>query len=288
MLSKLINFGRMIKFSHSIFALPFAFSAVILALESSLSFNYIKIVWILICMVSARTSAMAFNRFIDKEIDAKNPRTKSRELVTGVIGNREVIFYIFFSCLIFAFSSYQINKLCFYLSPIALIVILGYSYTKRFTWLCHFILGLGLALSPLGAWLAVKEQFELIPIILGLGVFFWVSGFDIIYACQDFEFDKSIGLHSIPAFFGLNKSLIIAKLLHIFAFILFASLYVIAKLHFSFLIGLIIIGVLFFYQHRIVSVKNLSKINIAFFNLNGIISMAFFMLIMGHHILSNN
>ena len=202
-LKKIVEYGRMIKFSHSVFALPFALSGALLAgTEAVLTWG--KMFWIVIAMVSARSAAMGFNRLVDNKIDARNPRTRERHLPSGKISVSETSVFILVFSLVFIFSSWKLNMICFYLSPVALFVILFYSYTKRFTSFSHYILGLGLGISPIGAWLAITGYFAAEPVILSFAVLFWVSGFDIIYACQDYEFDKENGLHSIPKLMGLK------------------------------------------------------------------------------------
>jgi len=206
----------LVKFSHTVFALPFALIGFYLAYFKYQPTDYItKFILVILAMVFARSSAMAFNRFVDREIDAKNPRTREREIPSGKISKRAAISFILLSMLAFVVTTFFINKLCFYLSPIALLVILGYSFTKRFTWLCHYVLGLGLALAPIGAYLTISGEFGIITIILGICVFFWVGGFDIIYALQDASFDASIQLKSIPAHFGITKAIIVSRISHI-------------------------------------------------------------------------
>jgi 4-hydroxybenzoate polyprenyltransferase len=229
-------------------------------------------------MVFARSSAMAFNRFVDREIDAKNPRTKEREIPSGKISKRAAIWFILLSMLAFIVTTFFINKLCFYLSPIALLVILGYSFTKRFTWLCHYVLGLGLALAPIGAYLTISGEYGIITIILGICVFFWVGGFDIIYALQDASFDASIQLKSIPAHFGITKAIIVSRISHILSSIfLFIGISLMNQQYPG--IGWLswvafgLFSLLLIRQHLLVNDKNLSKINQAFFTTNGIASV---------------
>lgn len=285
MMSRIKDFGSMIKFSHTIFALPFAFSAAILAIPSS-NFEWMKFVWILFAMIGARTAAMGFNRIVDSAIDAKNPRTKDRDIPSGRIKNSEAIIYVLLSIFLFIYSSYKLNDLCFYLSPVALLVILGYSYTKRFTWLCHLVLGLGLSLAPVGAWIAMTGEFHIVPILLGTAVIFWVAGFDIIYSCQDYEFDRLNHLFSVPAIIGLKKAMITARLLHILAFLIFSSVYYFYNLHYIiYFLGMLLIGSLLIKEHRIISEENLDKVGIAFFNMNGMISMIYFAIILTNYLL---
>ncbi len=212
MLKSVSTYFSLIKFSHTIFALPFAIIGFALAIHSGKAlFSLEKLILVVLCMVFARSAAMAFNRYIDRKFDAKNPRTSNREIPAGIISPKAALLFVFLSALAFMGAAYFINPLCFYLSPVALLVILGYSYTKRFTPLCHLVLGAGLALAPIGAYLALTEEFDALPLILSFAVFFWVSGFDIIYALQDDEFDHSQALNSIPVFLGRKKALLLSR-----------------------------------------------------------------------------
>jgi 4-hydroxybenzoate polyprenyltransferase len=274
------NYLSLVKFSHTIFALPFAAIGFVTALKSpDASFTWGLPVKVALCMVFARTAAMAFNRWADRTIDASNPRTKSREIPSGVISENSALAFTIFNCLAFVITTWFINPLCFALSFVALAVILGYSYTKRFTALCHLILGLGLSLAPIGAWLAVTGKFNWLPIYISAAVLCWVSGFDIIYALQDEKFDKDNRLHSIPSLLGGKKALSISRNLHIAAamFLLAAGL----EGHFNLLyyFGWGIFTILLVYQHLLVSVEDLSKVNLAFFTTNGIASVVFAILV---------
>lgn len=274
-IDKVRTYGKMIKFSHTIFALPFALSSVVF---SALFYRVTleKIFWILIAMLGARSSAMGFNRIVDRKIDALNPRTNLRELPTGKISTFEAsVFVIFFSAL-FIYASYKLNSLCFYLSPVALAVIFFYSFTKRFTWLSHLFLGLSLGLAPIGAWLAIAGRFDLPPVILGFGVLTWIGASDIIYACQDYDFDVKHGLYSIPQKFGIENALKISSLIHLLTFASFVSLKFVLNLGWIYTIGLILIGVLLIYQHRIVKPNDLSRVNFAFNNINSLVSTLYF------------
>ncbi len=226
-------------------------------------------------MIFARTSAMAFNRWADRNIDAKNPRTAIREIPSGIISANAALWFTILNCAAFITTTWFINPLCFYLSFVALAVILGYSYAKRFTALCHLILGLGLSLAPIGAWLAVTGTFNLLPLLFSGAVLCWVSGFDIIYALQDQQFDKENKLHSIPAYFGTRNAILISRNLHISAsiFILAAGFY--GNFQTTYFIGWGFFTSLLIYQHKIVSPNNLSRINVAFFTTNGIASVLF-------------
>lgn len=226
-------------------------------------------------MVFARTSAMAFNRWADRNIDALNPRTQTREIPAGTISSRSALFFTLVNCAAFITTTWFINPLCFYLSFVALAVILGYSYAKRFTALCHLILGLGLSLAPIGAWLAVTGTFNLLPLLFSGAVLTWVSGFDIIYALQDEKFDQEHQLHSIPAMFGGKKALMISRNLHIASSLFLLAAGVNGNFHLLYFIGWLIYSLLLIYQHLLVKPNDLSKVNIAFFTTNGIASILF-------------
>ncbi|MDB0006989.1 putative 4-hydroxybenzoate polyprenyltransferase [Flavobacteriales bacterium] len=274
-MATLNNYLTLIKFSHTVFALPFALIGFFLA-SSQFGFDWGNLVLILMCMVFARSAAMAFNRYIDRDIDLKNPRTAQvREIPKGVISPKSALLFVISTSLGFILTTYFINTLCFYLSPIALIVVLGYSYTKRFTSLCHLVLGLGLALAPLGAYLAVSGEFALSPILFSVAVLFWVSGFDIIYALQDDTFDKENKLNSIPVFLGRKKALNLSKFFHIITFLSLAYAGVLLEIHLLYWIGFALFSALLIYQHTIISEKDLSRVNLAFFTTNGIASVVF-------------
>jgi len=275
LIDKVITYGRMIRFSHTIFALPFALSSVVF---SSLFYDVTpeKFFWILIAMICARSSAMGFNRIVDKKFDALNPRTKNRELPTGKISTFEAIIFVVFFSALFIYSAYKLNPLCFYLSPVALAVIFFYSFTKRFTWFSHLFLGISLGLAPVGAWLAIAGRFDLPPIIIGFGVLTWIGASDIIYACQDYEFDRRYGLYSIPQRFGIEKALKISSAVHFLTFLSFTVLKFLLNLGLIYTIGLILIGMLLIYQHKIVNPKDLSRVNFAFNNINSLVSTTYF------------
>jgi 4-hydroxybenzoate polyprenyltransferase len=265
----------LIKFSHTIFAMPFAFIGFFLATKSY-EFEWITLVYVIFCMVFARSAAMAFNRYIDRGIDTANPRTaKVREIPNGSIKANSALLFVIINSLLFIATTYFINPLCLALSPIALLVVLGYSYTKRFTALCHLMLGLGLALAPIGAYLAVSGEFNIIPLLFSAAVLFWVSGFDIIYSLQDQEFDKKQKLHSIPVLIGKKNALNLSNLLH---FLTFSALSIAGSLGgFSlyYWIGFWSFSALLVYQHTLVKHNDLSKVNLAFFTTNGIASLIF-------------
>jgi 4-hydroxybenzoate polyprenyltransferase len=268
------NLLGMIKFPHTVFALPFALMGALLAERGIPPAG--KLIWIVVAMVSARTAAMTFNRIVDREIDARNPRTAVRELPRGVVTGKQAMTLVAVSVILFLWSAYALNRLCFILSPVALLVILGYSYTKRFTRYSHLVLGLALALAPIGAWIAVKGSIEVPILLLGLSVLLWVSGFDILYAIQDMDFDKSVGLYSIPRFYGVAASLMIARLFHLMTFCILCLEYFLLELGGYYLAGLLVVGGLLVYEHSIIRERDLSRLNMAFFNMNGYISVTIF------------
>ena len=275
------DYLSLVKFSHTIFALPFALVGYFLAINlPGYDFQWKTFVLVLLCMVFARNSAMAFNRYLDRDIDGKNPRTAVREIPAGILSAQKVLIFVVVNVLAFIMTTYFINSICFYLSPIAIAVVLFYSYTKRFTFLCHVVLGLGLSLAPIGAYLAVTGVFDWIPIIYGLTVMFWVAGFDIIYAMQDVEFDLSLGLNSTPVKLGNKGAMTLSYGFHIICsglMILAAYAVTINYLDAGWLIwmGTSIFIALLIYQHSIVNVNDLSRINLAFFTTNGIASVVF-------------
>ena len=275
--SSISNFFSLVKFSHTLFALPFALIGYFLAIEFSIySFDWLLLVKVILCMVFARSAAMAFNRYIDRDIDKANERTAEvREIPRGAIRPKSALIFVIVNALLFVLTTYFINSICFYLSPIALIVILGYSYTKRFTSLCHLILGLGLSLAPIGAYLAVVGSFAWLPLYFSFAVFFWVSGFDMIYALQDEGFDRKMSLHSIPVLLGAKGALYLSTFFHLLSamFILWATLQ--AKGNWIFWTGSILFITLLAYQHTLVKHNDLSKVNLAFFTTNGVASVIF-------------
>ena len=265
----------LIKFSHTIFAMPFAFIGFFLATKSY-EFEWITLVYVIFCMVFARSAAMAFNRYIDRDIDTANPRTaKVREIPNGSIKANSALLFVVINSLLFIATTYLINPLCLALSPIALLVVLGYSYTKRFTSLCHLILGLGLALAPIGAYLAVSGEFNIIPLFFSAAVLFWVSGFDIIYSLQDEEFDKTHKLHSIPVLLGKKNALMLSNILHLLTFSALSIAGSLGDFSLYYWIGFSIFSALVVYQHTLVKENDLSKVNLAFFTTNGIASLIF-------------
>jgi len=265
----------LIKFSHTIFAMPFALIGFFLATESY-EFEWITLLYVVFCMVFARSAAMAFNRYIDRDIDKANERTAQiREIPNGTITAKNALIFVFINSLLFIGTTYLINPLCLTLSPVALLVILGYSYTKRFTALCHLVLGLGLSLAPIGAYLAVSGEFAIIPILFSFVVLFWVSGFDIIYSLQDEQFDKEQKLHSIPVLLGKKNALIVSKTLHLITILTLYYIGDTASFEKYYWIGFSIFSALLIYQHTLVKHNDLSKVNLAFFTTNGIASVIF-------------
>jgi len=271
---KLKVFFEMIKFEHTIFALPFAYLGAFLAAHGVPSMT--KLFWITLAMIGARTAAMSLNRLIDRHIDARNPRTARRALPAGQLRVTEVTLYTILSFLLLGFSAYKLNILALFLMPIAVFFLVLYSYTKRFTWACHFVLGISLGLAPAGAWIGVTGHWALAPVLLGLGVMTWVAGFDVVYACQDVEFDRREGLNSIPAIFGLRRGLEISAFLHTIAPIFFILVGVVMSMGWLYYVGVVIAIVLLFRQHRLVSADDFSKIGVAFFDLNGYLSILLF------------
>ncbi|HEY6548893.1 MAG TPA: UbiA-like polyprenyltransferase [Vicinamibacteria bacterium] len=270
---RLLAYGRMIKFSHSVFALPFALAAAALAAREG--FRWSQIGWIVVAMVGARSAAMGFNRLADQAIDARNPRTAGRELPRGVLGRSEVWGFVLASAALLVFAAWRLNPLCLALSPVALAVVLGYSYTKRFTALAHLALGLALAIAPVGAWIAVRGRFDREPVVLGLAVLLWVAGFDVIYACQDVDFDRREGLRSIPARLGVARALVLSRAFHVGAVALLLLLYALAPLHPVYLLGVAGVAALLGYEHSLVRADDLSRVDLAFFTLNGWISLGY-------------
>lgn len=287
------NYLSLVKFSHTIFAMPFAIIGFVLGgtcnfnmlsqqLNSNISLSDyfvqeigIKLFLVIVCMVTARSAAMAFNRYLDRSFDAKNPRTAIREIPKGIISANSALRFVIINCVVFIVATYFINTICFYLSPVALFVILFYSYTKRFTALCHLVLGIGLSLAPIGAYLAVTGSFALLPILFSFAVVFWVSGFDIIFALQDVEFDQSQNLYSIPAKLGIKNALKVSELLHFFsaACVVFSGY--LGSFEWLYWVGVAIFIGMLIYQHAIVKPNDLSKVNIAFMTANGIASVVF-------------
>lgn len=282
-MNKIGNYFSLVKFSHTVFAMPFACIGFSMGVNDMrkhaplLGRDYFawKFLLVVICMVSARNAAMAFNRFLDKDFDALNPRTALREIPRGILSGRSVLVFTVLNALVFMASAFFINRLCFLLAPVALFVILFYSFTKRFTALCHLVLGLGLSLAPMGAYLAITGIFSVIPLLFSLSVIFWVAGFDIIYALQDEDFDKSQQLHSIPVLLGQTNGLRFSVFLHLLsALFIFIAGYL-GDFGLFFWIGTAIFSSMLIYQHSLVKPGNLSKVNLAFMTTNGIASLFF-------------
>ena len=288
------NYLSLIKFSHTIFAMPFALIGFFLGmhmypvgqwnLNKSIGWSLdsigteqlvIRFVLVILCMIFARSAAMAFNRYLDQQFDAKNPRTAIREIPAGILKADRVLLFTIICGVLFMVCCWFINKLCFFLSPVALFVILFYSYTKRFTPLCHLVLGLGLSLAPIGAFLAVTGAFALLPILFSFAVIFWVSGFDIIYALQDVEFDQSQKLHSIPAWLGKTRALRVSEVLHVLSAACVISAGVYGHFHWLYWIGVAVFGGMLVYQHSVVKPNDLRRVNLAFMTANGIASVVF-------------
>lgn len=266
----------LVTFSHTIFAMPFAFIGFFLAISTTTyHFEWQKLVLMLFCMVFARNSAMAFNRYLDRDIDAKNPRTKVRDIPAGRISPAAALTFTLINCALFITTTWFINRLCFYLSPVALLVVLGYSATKRFTALCHLVLGLGLSLAPIGAYLVVTGHFAILPLFFSLSVLCWVSGFDIIYALQDEDFDRNENLHSIPAYLGKVNALRLSSFLHVLSatFIIMPAVFTVVG--WPYYVGIVFFCSMLIYQHRLVKPNDLTRVNFAFMTTNGIASVVF-------------
>ena len=299
------NYLSLVKFSHTIFAMPFALIGFFLAVNAldlftalyaqksyvgyvginiggfpqSIGELIMRFVLVILCMVTARSAAMAFNRWLDKSFDAKNPRTAIREIPAGIISANQALIFVVINCIAFIVFTAFINRLCFFLSPVALFVILFYSYTKRFTPLCHLVLGLGLSLAPIGAYLAVAGRFDVLPVIFSFVVLCWVSGFDIIYALQDIDFDQSENLYSIPALLGKKKALRVSELLHLLAaaLVIFAGFK--GSFGFFYWLGVVVFCTMLVYQHAVVKPDDLRRVNLAFMTANGIASVVFAVLV---------
>ncbi len=266
-----ITYFKMIKFEHSVFALPFAFMSMVLAANGLPNNN--TILWIVVAMISARTAAMGINRYVDKDIDAANPRTKDRDLPSGNISANKTLAYTITFTIIYFFAAYMLNRLTLILSPIPIIIFVLYSYSKRYTAFCHLLLGIALGLAPIGAWISVTGTISIVPIIISLAVIFWVAGFDMLYAIQDMDFDRENNLFSIPALIGVRVTLILSKVSHVITLIFLISLFFNSSLGYIYISGLIIISAFMAYEHSLLSKDDLSKLNIAFFNINAYISV---------------
>jgi 4-hydroxybenzoate polyprenyltransferase len=275
------KYFSLVTFSHTIFAMPFAFIGFFLAVTTTdHRFEWLKLLLMVFCMIFARNSAMAFNRYLDRDIDAKNPRTKVRDIPAGRLSAAAALTFTLVNCALFVTATWFINPLCFYLSPVALLVVLGYSFTKRFTALCHLVLGLGLSLAPIGAYLVVTGQFALLPIFFSLSVLCWVSGFDIIYALQDEDFDRAEHLHSIPAYLGKVRALNLSTFLHVLSAIFIILPAVFTVVGWPYYLGIAFFCAMLVYQHLLVKPNDLSRVNFAFMTTNGIASVVFAVLFM--------
>ena len=272
LLRKITVFLEMIKFSHTIFALPFALTGALLAARGLPSGA--QLLWICLAMVGARTAAMGLNRLIDADIDARNPRTAGRAIPAGLIGKGVTLTFICASLALLLVAAAQLNPLCLKLSPLALFFLVLYSYCKRFTALAHVVLGICLAAAPIGAWIAIRGSIDLPALILGGIVLFWVAGFDILYALQDLEFDRTAGLHSIPVALRVNGSLWAARLFHLVMLVLLAGLYMVMQLGGFFMAGIVVVVAMLAYEHWLLRKGDLRKLDAAFFNMNGYISVA--------------
>jgi len=273
-MQKVSLYLRMIKFSHSVFALPFAFTSALIAASGIPSLR--QIFWITVAMVGARSGAMGLNRIIDRKIDMDNPRTSGREIPRGIVKVSEAVAFVLLSFCLMVGAAYMLNPLCLMLSPVAIGVLFLYSFTKRFTWMAHLVLGLAISAGPLGAWIAVTGSFDYMILPLVLAVIFWLAGFDVLYALQDIEFDRKYGLFSIPQRFGIRRSLYIARTLHVVTFGLLVLNGLLFGLGKFYGVGMFVVAGFFLYEHSLVKEDDLSKLDMAFFNMNGYISMTVF------------
>jgi 4-hydroxybenzoate polyprenyltransferase len=268
---------EMIKWEHSIFALPFALAGAMLAARGWPSAH--QLIWIIVAMVAARSSAMAFNRLADAPLDAANPRTQDRALPAGALTSSFVAAFVLVSSGVFVLAAWQLNRLTLLLSPVALAIILLYSFTKRFTRWSHLALGVALGIAPAAAWIAVRGSLDPRILLLTAAVTFWVAGFDVLYACQDYDFDRQSGLHSVPRYWGIGGALWVARGFHILMLLLLAALVVALGLGKFATVGVVVVAALLAYEHSLISVKDLSKLNAAFFTMNGVISVVFFVFV---------
>ena len=268
---------EMIKWEHSVFALPFAFCGAMLAARGWPSAW--QLLWIVVAMVSARSAAMAFNRYVDADIDAANPRTRSRALPAGILSKQFVGIFVIVASAIFVLAAAMLNRLTLFLSPIALGIVLLYSYTKRFTRWSHLVLGFALGVAPAAAWIAVRGSLDVRILLLTAVVTFWVAGFDVLYACQDYEFDNSFGLHSLPRHYGISRGLLIARTMHVAMLLLLIAVVVAFGLGKIAMAGVVAVALLLAYEHSLVSAGDLSKLNAAFFTMNGVIAVVLFVFV---------
>jgi len=290
--SKIANYASLIRFSHTIFAMPFALASLALAWPRH-PVTLRSLLWILVAMVGARSAAMAFNRLVDRNFDALNPRTKGWELPRGTVKVWEAIVLTAVASLVFVYSAFQLSWICFLLSPVALAIVFFYSLTKRFTWAAHLFLGLALAIAPIGAWLAVAGSAVTLnelatPLLLGLAVLFWLAGFDVIYSLQDREFDQEQGLHSIPVRFGVAGALRLSSFFHVVTVVFLALVGLRAQMGFIYWLGFAAVAAVLFWEHRIVKPNDLSRINRAFFDLNAYVSLGYFLATLADTILTSS
>lgn len=271
---KAVLYLRMIRIAHSVFALPFAFTGALLAASGIPTLR--EMFWITVAMVGARSGAMGMNRVIDRRIDAENPRTRNREIPSGKIGTGEALLFTALSFAALVIAAHNLNPLCLMLSPVAILVLIAYSYTKRFTWLSHFVLGLSLSAAPLGAWIAVTGSVDPKILPLSAAVVFWLAGFDILYALQDIDFDRRHGLYSVPQRFGVRRALMASRLFHLVTFLFLIATGLIFHLGAPYWLGMVIVAALFLYEHSLVRHDDLSRLDVAFFNMNGYISITVF------------
>lgn len=277
--SKIKIFLEMIKFEHTVFALPFAYLGMVLGSYEKFNQlpNWFDVLWITLAMVGARSAAMALNRLIDSTIDKLNPRTATRAIPQGKLSIKETVIFVIISLFIFIVATLQLSPLAIKLLPIALVILVFYSYTKRFTWLCHFFLGGAIGLAPVAAWIAITNEITIAAVVLYIIVALWTAGFDIIYATQDLDFDREHGLHSIPVRFGIRNSLIIARVTHGITIIGLLLFYFLVNVGIWYIIGIIIANFILHYEHSIISPTDLSRLNTAFFTMNGILSIVIFL-----------
>ena len=290
--SKIANFASLVRFSHTVFALPFALASIALASPRH-PVTWRALLWILVAMVGARSAAMAFNRLADKRFDALNPRTQGWELPQGTVKVWEASLLTAVASLLFVFAAYELSWVCFLLSPAALAIIFFYSLTKRFTWASHLFLGLALSIAPIGAWLAVAGSAVTLaeletPLLLGLAVLFWLAGFDVIYSLQDREFDQNQGLHSIPVRFGVAGALRLSSGFHVVTVLLLASVGLFAQMGVIYWLGFAAVAGVLFWEHRIVTAKDLTRVNKAFFDLNAYVSLGYFLFTVADVLLLKN
>ncbi|MBE3551983.1 MAG: UbiA family prenyltransferase [Kyrpidia tusciae] len=282
-MNKLVLFLRLVKFEHTIFALPYAYLGMILAAYDHTRGlpTWWQVFWVTVAMVGARSAAMGLNRVIDRAIDARNPRTAQRELPRGLLSTLEVWVFIIVSLVVLGVAAWKLNPLCLELFPVAVVILVVYSYTKRFTWMSHFVLGIADGLAPLGGWLAVSGQFDLPAVVLAAAVATWIAAFDIIYACQDVDFDRENGLHSVPVRFGIRRGLWISRGLDAVSVGLFLSLLIWVPLGWLYAVGIAMVALLLIYEHRLVSPEDMTHIEKAFFTVNSYVALVAFVFTAG-------